>query len=103
MTAVGALMGETARQALTAAFASLWLLDTAATVVFVQVHGLSMEANPLMRGLIDAGGIASFVMVKAAVLALWLFVHRHANIWLHYALVAVMVPVATAAMQVAWW
>lgn len=95
-------IGENWKPVLTGLFAALWLLDSAATVAFVAEYGSAMEANPFMRALIDEAGIAAFAITKAAVLALWLSVHLRAHVWIHCALVAVMVPVVIAACQVAW-
>lgn len=87
---------------LAAIFASLWLLDTAATVSFVAAHGPELEVNPFMRALIEWAGLGAFAMTKAGILAFWLSLQQRAHIWLHVALVLVMAPIAYMGVTVAW-
>ena len=75
------------------AFSLLWLADTVLTMAFVDKHGLAAEANPLMRAVIEHGGMHMFMLVKLAVLALYLSVSRHMRMELHIILCAIMVLV----------
>jgi hypothetical protein len=93
---------HTLKNVLTAGFAAMWLIDTTATVTFVALHGISAEANPLMRALIEGAGIAAFAITKAGLLAFWLSLQQRAPITAHIVLFVVMLPVTVMAMQVAW-
>lgn len=87
---------------LAAMFASLWLLDTAATVSSVQEFGLDAEANPLMRWLIAAAGLHGFALTKAGILTFWLSLHQRAHVVIHWGLLALMAPIALMGMVMAW-
>ena len=87
---------------LPALLAALWLIDTAATICFVMEHGSAIEANPVMRAVIDSVGIAGFAIIKATVLMLWVCIQHRTKAWVHVVLIAIMAPVALLAAVVAW-
>lgn len=87
---------------LAALFASLWLMDAAATVSFVTTVGSSAEANPAMRWVIEQWGVGWFAAAKAIVLAGWLCIHHRAHVAVHWGLLAVMAPVVWFGSLMAW-
>jgi hypothetical protein len=46
------------------------LIDAVLTSIQVDIHGVQIEANPLMRSLLEAGGILGFLIVKISVVGL---------------------------------
>lgn len=84
---------QKAKSVLSCLFSALWIVDTAATSLFVSVLGTDSEANPIMRVLLEGYGVFGFIGVKATVLLFWLSINRHAHWVIHAALVAIMVPV----------
>lgn len=50
---------------------TFWLVDTISTVLFVTAGGTELEANPLMRWLMEQWGIGAFVALKLAILTYW--------------------------------
>lgn len=52
----------------------LWIADTLLTLTFVQHLGVEFEANPIMRWLIETAGPAGFMMVKLALMVMWVWI-----------------------------
>ena len=71
-------------------FTSLWISDTILTILFVTACGVESEGNPVMRWAIMTWGLTGFTIIKAATLAFWLLVQRHAPIIIHGFLLAIM-------------
>lgn len=90
------------KRVLSALFAALWLLDTAATISFVATLGAQAEANPLMRLAIQEFGIGGFAGIKAAVLTGWLSVGDRAHVAIHWGLLVLMAPVVYFGSLMAW-
>jgi hypothetical protein len=87
---------------LAAIFASLWLMDAAATISFVMTLGADAESNPMMRWVIEQWGVGWFAASKAMVLAAWLCLHERAHVAVHVGLLAVMAPVVWFGSLLAW-
>lgn len=69
--------------------------DVLLTVKGVSTHGLSYEANPLMRYVIDSWGPAAFTWIKALpLLPLGVYYRRVPN-WLWALLIILMMLVVT--------
>lgn len=51
--------------------AVLWILDIIFTLIFVNIGGLDVEANPLIRFVFEYSGNLGFIIVKLA--TLWFF------------------------------
>lgn len=86
---------------LLAIFIVLWIMDCIATIVFVSQHGITAEANPLMRITIDHGGMFGFMAVKAIVLIPLIGLHKHIRSWIYAGLIAIMIPVVYMGMHMA--
>lgn len=56
--------------------AVLWILDIIFTLIFVNVGGLDVEANPLMRLAFESTGNAGFVIIKLAALAFFWYASK---------------------------
>lgn len=57
--------------------------------------GSELEANPVMRYVIEHCGLIGFAFVKLFLLSLWLHIANNANIWIHIVLNLIMVYVVT--------
>lgn len=70
---------------LTFSFGILWLLDTIFTVIFVNLAGLEVEGNPLMRLAFEHTGSLGFVAIKLAVFGLfWYCTSRVDHAWVKW-------------------
>lgn len=78
---------------LTLAFSYLWTLDTVLTLQFVEQGGTEMEANPLLRSLMENYGMGTFIAVKLLLLLVWILLHKRVHWGIHAALNAIMIPV----------
>lgn len=56
--------------------AVLWILDIIFTLIFVNVGGIDVEANPLMRLSFEQTGNAGFVLIKLAALAFFWYITK---------------------------
>lgn len=66
--------------------AVLWILDIIFTLIFVNIGGLEVEANPLMRMALEYTGNAGFVLIKLAVLAFfWYYTTLISREWIRWA------------------
>ena len=72
---------------------ALWISDTLATVLFIQLHGIEAEANPIMNSLITNHGLVAFVLVKLGILAFWFTLAPHIKWWINTLLCIIMLPV----------
>lgn len=59
--------------------AVLWLLDTVLTSIFVNLGGIELEANPLVRYIFESAGTAGFVVTKLLVLSFFWYATRQDN------------------------
>lgn len=57
-------------------FVVLWFLDALFTTIFINRHGVEMEANVLLFKMISSYGIWTMWAMKAAVLGFWVWVKR---------------------------
>lgn len=63
----------------------LWMLDTIFTVIFVNLAGLDVEGNPLMRLAFIHTGNVGFVLIKLAVIALfWYYTTLIERAWIKW-------------------
>jgi hypothetical protein len=86
---------------LTLAFGCLWIADACVTGVFVKKHGLEMEANPIMRWVLEQWGFGGMMMVKFVVLSFWIALHQRAHWGIHVALNVLMATVVCMGIIVA--
>lgn len=70
--------------------------DMIFTYMFVQRDGVHMEANPVVRMVIESFGLEGFVIMKLVLIAVWLAVAEEAKPWLHW---VVIIPTAIAAIM----
>ena len=73
---------------------TLWLVDTIATTLFVSAGGTELEANPLMRYVIERWGLLSFVILKLAILVYWQVLSDRIPTMMHVVLSLFLLPVA---------
>lgn len=71
------------------AFASLWACDTALTLIFTSAGGTELEANPVMRYMLDIGPL-TFVSVKWTLALPYMLLWKRNPLWLHSTVVAIM-------------
>lgn len=57
-------------------FSVLWILDIIFTLIFVNIGGLDVEANPLMRLAFEHTGNVGFILIKLAVLAFFWYITK---------------------------
>lgn len=88
---------------LLATFAALWLFDIVLTLIFVNHYGTSMEANPVMRFVLEKGGSIGFVVAKTAVMLPLVPFHKRIPKWVYAGLIIVMVPVVFGAARIVMW
>lgn len=86
---------------LTLTFGCLHVADAIVTSVFVNKHGLEMEANPLMHYIIENYGFGGMFMFKFVTLALWISVAQKAHWGIHAALNVIMAIVVCMGIIVA--
>lgn len=72
---------------------ALWIADIVTTCTFVQMYGVETEANSVMRWVLESNGLPGFVVVKLAVLLLWLSLQRFIATWVQVVLIIVLIPV----------
>lgn len=73
---------------------TLWTADTIATALFVSAGGIHLEANPIIRWVIENTGIAGFIFVKLLVLVFWLTLANRIRWQVHAALSGILFTVA---------
>lgn len=95
-------MANISKDILAGWFFACWIIDTAATVSFVQQFGVEAELNPMLRSLIITYGLAGFVLVKSIIPVFWIPLYRHAHVTVNAGLAAIMLPIAYMGMQMAW-
>lgn len=54
--------------------AVLWILDTIFTLIFVNIGGIDVEANPLLQLVFEQTGNAGFVLIKLTTLAFFWYI-----------------------------
>ena len=82
-------------------FSLMWLADTIFTLMFVQKYGIEAEANPLLRYVMETGGMVSFCGVKLATWGIWYYAQlmykehnkKEINCTFNALLIAIMAPV----------
>jgi hypothetical protein len=63
--------------------AVLWILDIILTLIFVNIGGIEVEANPVMRLVFEQTGNTGFVLIKLAVLAFfWYYTTLISREWI---------------------
>lgn len=86
---------------LTLTFGCLWIADAIATAAFVNKHGLEMEANPVVRWVMEQWSVGGLFMFKFVVLAFWISVAQKAHWGIHAALNVIMAIVVCMGVVVA--
>lgn len=89
------------KELLTLAFSGLWIADAIATAAFVNKHGLEMEANPIVRWVMEQWSVGGLFMMKFVVLAFWIAVANRAHWGIHAALNVIMAIVVCMGIIVA--
>ncbi len=65
--------------------AVLWILDIIFTLIFVNIGGIEVEANPVMRLAFEQTGNTGFVLIKLAVLAFfWYYTTLISREWIRW-------------------
>lgn len=89
------------KELLTLAFSGLWIADAIVTAAFVNKHGLEMEANPVVRWVMEQWSVGGLFMFKFVVLAFWISVAQKAHWGIHAALNVIMAIVVCMGVVVA--
>ena len=82
-------------------FAVLWTLDTLFTILFTMKNGMAMEANPLMRALLEGYGYEGFIIVKAGIGLFACSLWKHFPSWISIAINILMLGVVSLGLIVA--
>lgn len=65
--------------------AVLWILDIIFTLIFVNIGGIEVEANPVMRLAFEQTGNTGFVLIKLAVLVFfWYYTTLISREWIRW-------------------
>jgi hypothetical protein len=89
------------KELLTLTFSMLWVADAITTAAFVNKHGLEMEANPIVRWVMEQWSVGGLFMFKFVVLAFWISVAQKAHWGIHVALNVIMAVVVYMGIIVA--
>lgn len=95
------LVESDSKALLTLSFLFLWGMDAIVTSHFIAKHGIEMEANPIVRAIIEQWGMNGMYVFKWAVALLWAPLHQKAHWGIHVALNVIMLIVVCMGIIVA--
>lgn len=83
-------------------FYALWMLDAVYTIKFVELYGLGMEANPIVRYIIEHFGYPGLLLFKVLTTLPWAILYQRAKVWVHVLMILIMLPVVVLGYLVAY-